>query len=189
MTTMIQVPQALIDQEKADPDLPLPTARTPTGTSHSTTGSRTSQLHGRDLHPCAFPTRSATLVINPHYQTPSTRRSTSQCMTIGGQVFSQDNDATTYLAKAAVLFASTTFTTSRMKGTFISKFLAHPLTLNGLRFSNLTNSYTSLNLQKKTPSNTSTKNPPRTSPGSTTLWTSKASTSRTGLSTSCSFTT
>ena len=91
------------------------------------------------------------------------------------------------LAKAAVPFAATTFTTSRMRGTFIIKFLAHPL--HGLRYSNLTNSYISLNLQKKTPSNTTTKNPPRASPGSTTLWASKASTSRTGLSTSSSSTT
>ena len=91
------------------------------------------------------------------------------------------------LAKAAVPFAATTFTTSRMRGTFIIKFLAHPL--HGLRYSNLTNSYISLNLQKKTPSNTTTKNPPRASPGITTPWASKPSTSRTGLSTSSSFTT
>ena len=42
----------------------------------------------------------------------------------------------------------------------------------------LTNFYTNLNSQKKIPSNTTTKNPPRASPGNSMCWTSALSTSR-----------
>ena len=111
ITTMTQALQAPVDQAKAGPDLPHSTARTSTGTSHPTTDNRTNYHLGRELFLCALlaaaylePASNAILVINLLYQTPSSRRSTSLCMTTGAQALSLDKDATIYLEKAAVHF-------------------------------------------------------------------------------------